>query len=183
MLPSDILSRIAASCDACTRENLSNAVGTIFPPQKLSASRFIEIRKSQPRFHKDRQGHGESRMVYFMKLSDGITMMIESETPSRNHRYAFYKRTADGNLIYVNIYRTDNEHAIITSGTTMCTINCASECGCLLCSKHLQTGHRHLIAEMGTSHPWHLIPEQRFLESVEKYKHLGLCPEKYKWNK
>lgn len=180
MLPNDVLSRIAASCDACTRENLSNTVGTYFPPQKLPAHRLIEIRRFQPR-HYQNKSRGENRAVAFQKTSIGLTVSIEHEIFWRHYRYRFRKTRPDGTVVYLNDYRTDNDNLIIPSYPNRCTIKSMTECGCLLCGRHLQTDSRHIIK--ATDQSWALcytLPPQRFAESVEKYKHLGLCPEKYK---
>lgn len=156
MLSRDLLEIIAARCDACTRENLGEAVKMKFLPQKLARERLVNLYRPEIRY----DARSLAYLAYFARSDHNFHVKITRYIGWTAYDYVFEKYVED-RLVYRFTYWTDSDQNIVVQHSTFCKSE-GRECGCILCTKHLQQNKNHLIAEMiQPSHNWHLLKPLR----------------------
>ena len=156
MLPPNILRHIARYCDACTRETLSLAVNMAFPPERLPVRRMASL--SIPSIRYDARSN--NYYVYYARRCHNLHIKITRYCSWTAYDYSFEKYDEDI-LLYVSQYWTDCQRNVVVQHPTFCK-NINRECGCVLCTKHLQTSDKHLIAEINEQcHEWHKLKATR----------------------
>lgn len=155
MLSRDLLEIIAARCDACTRENLGEAMKLKFMPQKLSSERLVSLYRPEIRY--DASSH--TYFTYYARHDHNLHIKMTRYKDWTAYDYAFEKYI-ENKLVYLYNYWTDPENNIVVQQHTFCH-NGDRECGCILCTQHL----------VNPCHDWHTLKLTRCPRRFFSFKH------------